>query len=659
MTHYLDALHGGASHFASAGQTDRESWRIYTEALDLRKRYPGINGLGLVLAVPPEGVDAWKARVRARGDPEPEVKPFPATPEGPPDDVKYLITAVESPGADRPPIGRNIATEPSRRRAAEMARDTGQPYINYRIPGSRDTLRRAGLIIYVPLFQRNMPLETIAQRRAAHLGWVYGQVFPDVFLDGALEPTGEKLHLHFFEGGDLSREKLLYASSGKVDGPIPQFEQLTQMSLAGQSFQLGWRRGPRFPVADRAPAKWVAGGLGLATLFLAGLVWSLQSVGRRAQAIALTRTAELSTSEERFRQAFDFAGIGMALVGLDGQMQRVNQSLCDIVGYTEARLLQKRFQEITHPDDLAADQTLLDELIAGKRRFYQLEKRYLHRDGHSVWIRLTASLVRGALGQPLHAVAQVEDIGERRRLEATLAGSRDRAVEDSRFKTDFLATIVHQIRAPANELVATTTRLRNRLVSPEHAEFLTALETSGGSFLKVLSNILDYWNLEFNRVELEHAEFNLRDCVNGTLESFEFEAHQKRLKLEAAIASGAPAIVAGDARRLRQILSSLLACAIRFTEAGEVRVTLTAEPLDAKAGRQRLKFAVRDTGSGIAANALFHSEGAIELAIGKRLTELMDGTLWTESEPGRGTTFHFTVSVEPRATGDSPPVRRG
>src|SRR5262249_37757146 len=150
--------------------------------------------------------------------------------------------------------------------------------------------------------------------------------------------------------------------------------------------------------------------------------------GERARALARDRTRELAASEERFRQAFEFAGTGMALIGLDGRWLRVNRALCALLGYTEEGLLQKTFQEATHLDDLAGDLALMQELLEGKRSVYHLEKRYLHRDSHVVWVNLTASVVRDAAGTPLHGVAQVEDITARKQTEQNLAHARDQAL---------------------------------------------------------------------------------------------------------------------------------------------------------------------------------------------------------------------------------------
>jgi PAS domain S-box-containing protein len=134
----------------------------------------------------------------------------------------------------------------------------------------------------------------------------------------------------------------------------------------------------------------------------------------------------LRQSEERFRTAFDHAAIGMSLVDLDGRFRRVNAALCGLTGYSEAELLTKTFQEITHPDDLAADLAQVDRLLAGEFRAFQMEKRYLRKDGEVIWIRLSSALVRDAHGAPLHSIGQLEDITERKRAEETVRKSEAR-----------------------------------------------------------------------------------------------------------------------------------------------------------------------------------------------------------------------------------------
>jgi PAS domain S-box-containing protein len=666
MTNYLDALRGGTSFFAASKSVDHEEWRVYSESLQLKTRYPGINGLGVILVVPTARVEEWRARVKSNGEVEPKISPFPNTRPEPGDDTQYLITYLEGNVGERLPIGRNIATEPSRRRAAELARDTGQPQIHQRVPGSRDKQRRSGLLLYVPLYAKGAKVDTVEERRAAHLGWVYAQVYPDVFLDGVLGPMGRTLRLHFFEAGGLGRDQLLYASDGAGTEPLPAFERVTEITMAGRTFQLGWQRGPKFPIASRAPALWVAGSLAVATLLLAGLVMSLQSLGRRATAIAIERTVALTASEERFREAFESAGIGMAIVALDGRWLRVNTTLCEIVGYASSELLQKTFQDITHPEDLDADLALLRELIDGRRRVYQMEKRYFHRDGHVVWIRLTVSLARDAAGAPLHVIAQIEDIMERKQLEKNLALARDQALEASRLKSEFLATMSHEIRTPMNGVIGMTALLRDTSLTVTQTEYVRTIESSGNSLLTILNEILDYSKIEAGRIELEVAPFDLRECVNDALELFAANARGKNIHLDATISARVPDWVAGDATRLRQILVNLLGNAIKFTDAGEVKLSLDVEPTDSAASHERLIFAVSDTGIGISPEGmdrLFKSFSQVDasmtrrfggtglgLAISKRLTELMGGTMWVESQPGSGSIFSFTVLVEPRAT---------
>ncbi|HYO30354.1 MAG TPA: PAS domain S-box protein, partial [Thermomicrobiales bacterium] len=134
---------------------------------------------------------------------------------------------------------------------------------------------------------------------------------------------------------------------------------------------------------------------------------------------------EARLSEERFRTAFASSAIGTALVALDGRWLAVNRALCKIVGYSEAELQQRSFQEITHPDDLAEDLRLVERLLADEIPTIRFEKRYLHKDGHPVWVLLTASLVRDDDGRPRSFLSQVQDIGERRQAAIDLAAERD------------------------------------------------------------------------------------------------------------------------------------------------------------------------------------------------------------------------------------------
>ena len=146
-------------------------------------------------------------------------------------------------------------------------------------------------------------------------------------------------------------------------------------------------------------------------------VWAADVTPQREQQAALRE------SETRFRQAFDFAAIGMAIVSPDGRWLQVNHALCDLLGHNAASLLNMTFQQVTHPDDLAADTGFVGQMLAGTIESYQMEKRYLHRDGSVVWVLLSVSLVRDAYRAPVHFVAQIQNITPRREAEIQLRRS--------------------------------------------------------------------------------------------------------------------------------------------------------------------------------------------------------------------------------------------
>jgi len=176
------------------------------------------------------------------------------------------------------------------------------------------------------------------------------------------------------------------------------------------------------------------------------------AIEQRTQALERAHR-RLRESETRFHGAFDSAAIGMALVAPDGRWLQVNRSLCEITGYSQDELLATDFQSITHPADLDSDLDHVRRMLSNELRFYQMEKRYIHKRGHIVWILLTVSLVRDETGAPVHFVSQVRDITERKRAETVLQQAKEAAEAASLAKSEFVANMSHEIRTPMNGII--------------------------------------------------------------------------------------------------------------------------------------------------------------------------------------------------------------
>ncbi len=160
----------------------------------------------------------------------------------------------------------------------------------------------------------------------------------------------------------------------------------------------------------------------------------------------------LKISETRFKGAFEFSAIGMALVSTEGKWLKVNRSLCDLLGYTEDQLLKKSFQDITHPEDLDIDLQYLAKMLAGELETYQMEKRYYHRNGEIIWVLLSVSLVKTPAGDPVHFVSQIADITQRKKSEIEQKELTKKLQRQNRQLADFAQITSHNLRAPVSNL---------------------------------------------------------------------------------------------------------------------------------------------------------------------------------------------------------------
>ena len=397
-----------------------------------------------------------------------------------------------------------------------------------------------------------------------------------------------------------------------------------------------------------------------------GLLTSL--VDRRFSAQAL----ELQANDRRYHQVL--ASALDAFIGMDsgGLITDWNAQAETTFGWLRSEATGRMLSRTIIPDRYrdAHERGFRHFLASGEGPVLnkRIEISALHRDGHEFPVELTISAV-GEGGTQCFA-AFVRDITERKRFQEELLAAKAAAEQSNRAKSEFLANMSHEIRTPMNGILGMTELMLDTVLTVEQREHLGLVRLSAESLLSVINDVLDFSKIEAGKMELELIPFDLRESLGETMMALSFRAHQKGLELVYEVQPEVPEPLLGDPGRIRQVLVNLVGNAIKFTEHGEIFVCVDEQsPRSATAA---LHFAVKDTGVGVPMekqeqifDAFSQADGSMTrkyggsglgLTICVRLVEMMGGRVWLESQPGQGSTFHFTVQLAVQDAASARPI---
>ena len=266
----------------------------------------------------------------------------------------------------------------------------------------------------------------------------------------------------------------------------------------------------------------------------------------------------LRASEQRFRNILDNVPIGVVYTDLAGRVIQANPRYCELTGYSESELEALSPAALTHPDDLATDEMLTAQLVAGEIPVYRRHKRCFNRAGDVVWVRSTVSVLRDAKNEPWRIVAVVEDITEHLRLEEA-ERAREAAEVSNRAKSDFLSRMSHELRTPLNAMLGFAQLLeidRRNPLTPAQRPWVGQIQQAGWHLLEMINDVLDLSRIDSGNLRLETATLDLGQLVEATTALVASDAARRGIRISQELAPGTSAVL-GDATRVKQILTNL------------------------------------------------------------------------------------------------------
>lgn len=358
--------------------------------------------------------------------------------------------------------------------------------------------------------------------------------------------------------------------------------------------------------------------------------------------------------EKKYRTIFEEGPLGMAIVDLNYFFIEVNNKFCEMTGYSAEELKKLTFAEITHPEDLNIDISLASQLFNGELQHYNLRKRYIRKNKEIFWINLTATIIKDESNKPLYFLSMVEDINEKVEFEEKLKESELQLRKINKDKDKLFSIIAHDLRSPFTTLQGFTEILLediDDLTKPEITQYLQSIYASSKNLMNLLDNLLSWSRLNTGSIIFQPEPVDLVKLIQDIIKVFMFTGKSKKINISAQFNSKEHVIC--DRNMISTIIRNLLGNALKFTAPGGSIIVNSAF------SENNYEITIKDNGLGInpdrvkeiVSKDVIHSlhgtdnesGTGIGLKLVKEFVAMHKGTLFVESELGKGSTFKIII----------------
>lgn len=349
---------------------------------------------------------------------------------------------------------------------------------------------------------------------------------------------------------------------------------------------------------------------------------------------------------------------GVVINNNEGEIEWVNDAFVKITGFTLTDVSGKHLGDVLQGE--LTDTSIIQKgrELSKKKQSFEVDLLGYCKDGNPVWLTVINSVILNDAGEVEKYIEVIIDISSKKKVEMELVSAKEEALQLNKAKDMFISVMSHEIRTPLNAVIGMSHLLLEDNPQESQKENLNVLKFSADNLLTLINDVLDFTKIETGNIDLEKDKLDLRETIQSITGSLQYKTNEKKIYLKTIVDPTIPPTVTGDRTRLSQILLNLVSNAVKFTDKGGVTVELKV--IDHNKKNVRIRFSVTDTGIGIAANKLstifesFKQADAsttrkyggtgLGLAISKRLIELHDSRINVDSEPGKGSTFWFTIT---------------